>query len=257
MDKISVIIITYNEEQNIKECLESVQWADEIIIVDAFSSDKTLEICKDYTNKIYQREWKGYADQKNFALSFATSPWVFWIDADERVTPELKREIKERIKDNRFAGFYVKRKNYFKGVWLRYGGWYPDYTLRIFKKEAGHFEEKRVHEKVILKGRVDYLKNHLLHYTYNSLNEYIYRQNIYTQLAAEDLYKQGKKYRVHRGFLLFKFLTKFLETYFYKGGILDGYYGFLISISASYFASLKYAKFKEIKEGKDGEKSLS
>lgn len=245
MKHISVILITLNEEDNIKACLEGIKWADEIVVVDAFSSDKTPDICREYTNKFLQRDWDGYAGQKNFALKQARNEWILWVDADEVVTEDLKCEIQKAVQENNADGFFIPRKNYFLGKWMRHGGWHPDFALRLFKGKKAYFEEREVHEKVILDGKTSVLKHSLLHYTYKSLDDYVERQNRYASLAAKELYLKGIHKGVSAAYLVFKFFGKFIETYIYKRGFLDGYYGLLTSVSASYFAFLKYAKLKE------------
>lgn len=136
MIPISVVVVTKNEEMNIMEALESVKDAAEIVVVDSFSTDKTLEICRRYTDNVFQKEWQGYARQKQMAIDMAGGPWVLILDADERLTDSLKKEIPAAIKDGRYAGFYMPRKNFFLKKWMRHGGWWPDYTLRLFRKDS-------------------------------------------------------------------------------------------------------------------------
>ena len=137
MIPVSIVIVTKNEEANIEAALDSVKDAAEIVVIDSFSSDRTVEICRKYTDKVFQKEWEGFAKQKQAAVDLAAGPWVFILDADERFTPELKAEVINAIKENSHVGFYVPRKNFFMGKWIRHGGWRPDYTLRLFRKNAG------------------------------------------------------------------------------------------------------------------------
>jgi len=141
---LSVAIITHNEEENIGDALESVKWADEIVVVDSFSTDRTIEICKKYTDKVYNFEWLGFAEQKNKAVSMTTQPWVLVLDADERVTEALKNEILKTINDPSLKeGYYLARKNHFAGRWIRHGGWWPDYTLRLFRRGRASFSKEK------------------------------------------------------------------------------------------------------------------
>ena len=246
MKRLSVFIITHNEEKNIKACLESIKWADEIVVVDNDSNDNTIKICKEYTDRIFQEEWKGYAKQKQSALDKTTGEWVLNLDADERLTPELRLEIentlayKERLKD----GYLIPFKSYFGGKWIKHGGWYPDYHLRLFRREKGRFGNEEVHEGVKIEGSIGYLKNPINHYTYNSISDFIKRMDLYTSLFAEDRYKKGKK--AMWGQLVFRPPFTFFKMFFLQRGILDGYYGFLLAILYSYYTFLKYAKLREM-----------
>ncbi len=236
----SIAIVTKNEESNIKDALESVKDAAEIIIIDSFSTDKTVEICKNYTEKVFIKEWQGYAKQKQMAVDLAGCQWVLVLDADERVTPELKTEIIEAIKGDRHNGFYIPRKNHFIGRWIKYSGWWPDYTLRLFKKDLGRFEEREVHEKVAVKGSVAYLKNPLAHYTYTSIADYIKRMDVYSLLASKELRKGG--FRATLPDLLFRPGFTFIKMFFFRLGFLDGMHGLILAVLYSYYTFLKYAK---------------
>jgi glycosyltransferase involved in cell wall biosynthesis len=249
MEKLSVIIITFNEEKNIRDCLESVKWADEIIVVDSFSSDNTIQICKEYTNNIFQRKWEGFAKQKNFALNLVKNKWVLWIDADERVSKELKEEIEKVIENNKFDGFCIPRKNFFLGRWIKYGGWYPDYTLRLFKKEKAYFEEREVHEKVILNGKISYLKSPILHYSYKNISDIILRIDKYSSLSSSQLLKNNKKATLWTIFShsFFRFFLK----YILRGGFRDGVPGFIIAVTSSFETFAKYAKLWERENAKE------
>lgn len=239
MAKLSVIIITKNEEENIRDCLESVKWADEIIIVDSFSHDRTIEIAKEYTNKIFQREWVGYGRQKNLALEKATGEWVLNIDADERVTKELAGEMKEAIQRNQYNGYYIPNKAYFLGKWIRHSGWYPDYHLRLFKRGKGRFNERMVHEAVEVEGEKDYLKGSIEHFTTQSLGEYLKRMDRYAKLTV----KEG---RGRAGWLkvLFHPPFTFFKMYIIKRGFLDGIPGLILALCHFYYTFNKYARLK-------------
>lgn len=244
MAKLSVIVITKNEEENIRDCLESVKWADEIILVDSFSRDKTVEIAKKYTGKIFQKEWVGYGRQKNLALEKATGDWVLNIDADERVTKELAQEIKETIQTQEYDGYYIPNKVYFLGKWIRHSGWYPDYHLRLFKKGKGKFNERMVHEAVKVEGKKDYLKGPIEHFTAKSIGEYLNRMDKYARLTIEE--KGGKagwyQFFLHPPFTFFK-------MYIIKRGFLDGIHGLILALCHSFYTFSKYARLWEKRKG--------
>lgn len=240
MIPVSIVIVTKNEEANIEAALDSVKDAAEIVVIDSFSSDRTVEICRKYTDKVFQKEWEGYARQKQSAVDLAEGPWVFILDADERFTPELKAEVINAIKEDSHDGFYVPRKNFFMGRWIRHGGWWPDYTLRLFKKHSGKVEDREVHEKVVVNGSAAYLKNPLVHYTYNSVSDYLKRVDIYSTLAAKELKKNGVAPNV-LDFLMRPPVT-FIKMFFLRFGFLDGRFGLVLAILYSYYTFLKYAK---------------
>ncbi|TAL23752.1 MAG: glycosyltransferase family 2 protein [Nitrospirae bacterium] len=241
---VSIVIVTKDEEANIEGALAGAKDAAEIIVIDAFSTDRTIEICKKYTDKVFQKEWQGYARQKQAAVDAASGPWVLILDADERLTPELSEEIKKAVSENKHNGFYLPRKNFFAGKWIRHGGWWPDHTLRLFKKDAGHVEEREVHEKVVVKGSVSFLKNPLEHYTYNSISDYIKRMDNYSALAAKELKKTGKTPNPFS--LIVRPPAAFIKMYFLRLGFMDGVEGLLLASLYSFYTFLKYAKTWEM-----------
>lgn len=244
MFPISVAIITKNEEHNIEDALKSVADAQEIIVVDSFSSDRTVEICRKYTDKVFQHQWEGYARQKQRAVDLAVGQWVLILDADERVTPDLKVEIVKTIAQTDCNGFYMPRENYFIGKWIKHGGWWPDNTLRLFKKDKGRFEIREVHEKIVIEGRTGYLKNPLRHYTYRSIQDFTERMEGYSTLAAREILKSSGKAGVFS--LTVKPLSTFLKMYVLRLGVLDGRHGLILAVLYSYYTFLKYAKTWEI-----------
>ncbi len=247
--KVSVTIITKNEEKNIKKCIESVQFADEIILVDCGSIDRTISIAQQFGEKvkIFQKKWMGYAAQKNFALSQTKNDWVLSLDADEQITSFLAQEIQKRLKLDvgNFDGYYIPRKNYFLGRWIVHCGWYPDYQLRLFLKNKAHFNDKAVHEKVIPPPKTDKLKNSLEHYSYQNLGEYFSRLNDYTNLQSKAK-EDNSLYRIF--FVLgIKPIHRFFYMYFFKLGILDGWRGFLLSVLSGYYELLVFIKVIRLK----------
>jgi glycosyltransferase involved in cell wall biosynthesis len=244
MAPISVVIITYNEERNIREALRSAKDADEIIVVDAFSTDRTVEICREYTDKVYQNEWCGYAGQKQFGINLAKNPWVFVLDADERFTESLWDELSRVSRDDHvYNGYYVSRKNFFLGRLIRHGGWWPDYTLRFFRKDKGSMEERKVHEKVVVDGNTGYLKGHLEHYSYRTISDYLKKMEIYATLSAEELKAKG----AHAGIkdMFSHSLCTFIKMFFVRFGFMDGACGFILAALYSYYSFLKYLKLWE------------
>jgi len=245
MQKISVAIITKNEERNIRECLESVRWANEIVVVDSGSTDRTREICREFQARVFEEEWKGFPRQKNSAIDKSRNEWVLSLDADERISPELRTEIADRLAaDPPVDGFYMARKNFFANHWIRYCGWYPDYNLRLFRKNRGRFEERTVHEKVKVQGRTETFKNPLIHKTYRSLNDFLQRMDTYSTLAAQEMQREGRKVRNHD--LLLRPLFTFLQMYILRAGFLEGYMGFLLCRMYSFYTFTKYAKLREL-----------
>ena len=242
MTGVSAIVITLNEENNIGACLDSLSFAEEIVVVDSGSTDRTEEICrKDSRVRWFSEEWKGYGKQKNSALDKAKGPWIFSIDADERVTKDLAEEI-SGIDLNRSpcAGYRVPRRSFFGDTWVRYGGWYPDSTVRLWKKEAGRFEERSVHEAVRVSGPVGTLSGDLLHYTYRDTSDFIERMNRYSSLGAQELLRLGKRVTVFD--LVLRPPYTFFKMFVLKRGFLDGWLGFRLAVLYSMYTFVKYAK---------------
>ena len=170
-DLLSVIIITKEEEKNIGSCLDSVLWADEVVVVDAFSQDRTVAVCQEKGVRVFRRAWDGFVQQKRFALEKVKGPWVLSLDADERVTEGLKQEIRSILLSGDAAcdGYAIPRRSYFLGKWIKHGGWYPGYQLRLFRKTKVRLPERRVHEGFVVDGRVGHLRGDILHNTYPTM----------------------------------------------------------------------------------------
>ena len=228
MSKISAIIICKNEEKNIEECLKSVVWCDEIIVIDSYSTDRTLAAAEKYTDKIFQNEWKGFADQRKFALSKANNDWIFSLDADERCTIDLEKEIKNILPamNNTDNGYEIPRKSYFLGKWIKHGGWYPNYQLRLFRKKFAGVSDRLVHESYTVNGKTGRLENSILHYTVTSVSEYVNKINSYSDLSA--LEKYNKKKIGYFDLLVMPHLA-FFQQYILKGNFLDGIEGIMVS----------------------------
>ncbi|MTI59136.1 MAG: glycosyltransferase family 2 protein [Firmicutes bacterium] len=244
MTTIAALIITYNEEENIEDCLESIKWVDEIVVIDSYSEDNTVEICRKYTEKVFPRKFDDFASQRNCGLEKIESDWVLVVDADERVTGELKDEIKNVLFSNDTVQAYkIPRKNYFLGKWIKHCGWYPDYTLRVFMNKKNQFEGM-VHEKVTVNGEVQKMKNNLIHYTYYNISQFIQKTDKYTTLDAIDMYRKGRKFKL--GSILINPIWRFIRMFIIKRGYKDGIRGFILSMLYLFYAFLKYIKLFEI-----------
>jgi len=242
---VSVVIVTKNEEKNIREALQSIKDVSEIIVIDSFSTDSTVDICREYTDKIYRNEWPGYAKQKQMGIELAQSRWVFILDSDERFTEPLWREITDIVSSNReFHGYHVPRKNFFLGKWIRHGGWWPDHTLRFFLKDKASMEERKVHEKVFVNGKVGYLQNPIEHYTYRTVSDYIRKMDVYSTLSAEELKSKGIPSGVLK--MVVKPLFTFFKMFFLRSGFMDGIHGLVLAVLYSHYTFLKYLKLWEL-----------
>lgn len=243
-NRLSVIIITKDEQDNIKDCLESVKWADEIIVVDSGSTDQTEAICREYTDKFYVRDWPGFGVQKQRALELATYDWVLSIDADERVTPELQKEIESIINvDPIRSGYQIPRLSYYLGKGIRHAGWYPDYILRLVQRSRAHFSEDIVHERLVVDGGVDRLSSHFMHFPHKDIAHHFQKINQYSSLSAEKMFKEGRSTNWIAIFA--KPVFGFFRAYVLRKGFLDGWHGLAVSVSTSMLIYLKYIKLKE------------
>ncbi|MFH1352780.1 MAG: glycosyltransferase family 2 protein [bacterium] len=242
--KLSVIIITKNEKDNIIACLESVKWADEIVVVDTGSSDKTAELCGRYTDKIFFSEWMGFGQLKNFAVQKTTGDWILNIDADERVSGRLRDEIRKVVScPSHFDGFYIPFLFYFMGHPMRYGGLGSEKHLRLFKKDKGRFKDDAVHEAVAVSGAVGKLGGFMEHRSYRDLKEYFRKFNFYTSITAEEKHRRGVKFCF---FNLFRIPFEIFVRFVLKLGFLDGVYGFVYAVLSAFYAWVKYIKLWEI-----------
>jgi glycosyltransferase involved in cell wall biosynthesis len=246
MEKISAVIIAGNEEKNIADCLESVRWADEIIVVDSESNDKTVEISKRYTGKVFVRKWEGYASQKTYSMERAGNEWVLSLDADERVSPELLEEIK-KLDFSAADGFYIPRRNYFLGKVIRSCGWSPDYQLRLFRKSRTTLTDRQVHEGFSVDGRREYLKGELIHYTHTTIAGTLAKINEYSTLEASE--KAGR-IRVTGTKLFFKPLWAFFQHFIMRRGFTDGVHGLMVSMIHAITKTQVYMKIWEIQNAR-------
>jgi glycosyltransferase involved in cell wall biosynthesis len=248
--RLSVAIIAWNEEERLRPCLESVAWADEILLVDAESTDKTVAIAREFTDRVWVRPWPGFATQKNFALEQATGQWILSLDADEQVTPALRQEIEGVLQSRAPAvGYRIPRRNIFWSEWVRHGGLYPDFQLRLFRRGAGRFVEDAVHESVRVTGPVAPLQEALLHHSYRNLADFVERSNRYSTLAARDWLARGRPVRAAD--LIFRPLGRFVSMYIMRLGFLDGWRGFLLAVLYADYVFLRMAKAWEAARWKD------
>lgn len=241
---LSIIIITKNEEFHIAQCLESVKWAEEIIVLDSGSTDKTVEICKQFTSHVFETDWQGFGIQKQRALEKATGNWVLSLDADETISLQLRAEIETAMQSSEFNGYKIPFLSNYCGKQIKHSGWYPDYHLRLFRKDAGKFSNDVVHEKIFIQGQIGFLKSPVLHDSYTDLNEVLVKINHYSSLQAQKLFERSATSSLSKA--IFRALWKFIQTYLVKAGFLDGKHGLMLAISSAEGVYYKYLKLLEL-----------
>jgi len=244
---LTALVITFNEEQNIKTVLNDLAFADEIIVVDSFSSDQTFEIASAFTNvKVVQRVFDNFASQRNFALSLASYSWILFVDADERLTPELQKEISFVINETNSASAYFVRRNFmFQNKKLRFSGWQTDKIIRLFRKEnATYNHEKIVHEKLIVNGKISKLKNKLIHYSYSNFEDYKQKMVFYGQLKAQEEFQKKTKPNAFHFYI--RPVYQFLNQYLVRLGFLDGKKGIIICYLNALSVSVRFQELKKI-----------
>lgn len=241
--KISVILITCNEEENIGQCLSSVAWADEVIMIDSFSEDKTVTIAHSYPNcKVIRAAWEGFVPAKQLALKHTRNSWIFWIDADERLTKELQVEIDYWLSvQSHYIAFDIPRRTFFMNQWVK--PWYPGRVVRLFNKEHCAFNKNILHEGIEVNdpSKLGHLKSDLLHYSYKSINQYFSKMNMYGKYGAEELVRKRKKFQTWK--LLLNPLSSFIQFYFIRKGFLLGKSGLILAVGGAYSNFIKYANF--------------
>lgn len=247
MNQLSVLIITFNEERNIGRCLESVRdIADEIVVVDSFSTDKTEEICKKYNVRFIKHAFEGHIEQKNYAIDQAKFDYILSLDADEALSDQLKASILNVKSDLSADGYYFNRLTNYCGKWIRHGGWYPDRKMRLINKSKGRWGGQNPHDKLMLHDQSTgkSLQGDLLHYSYYTLEDHLAQVNKFTTIGAQSAYLSGKKSGWYS--MLIKPFFKFIRDYFFRAGFLDGYYGYVIARISAHATYLKYAKLHEL-----------
>jgi len=244
--KISAALIARNEAANISEAIKSLSFADQVVVADTGSTDNTVEIAQKLGAEVHSVKFEGFGKTKNKALDYCRGNWVLFVDADERVTSELAEKIINiSNSESATAGFLINRLTYFLGKPVRHSGWYPDYILRLFKKEKGKFSSNLVHERVEINGRVDKLDGLLLHYSYRSIDQYLDKLNEYSTLSAREMFQKGRKFNILD--LIFRPISTFLKMFVFKAGFLDGLNGLFLAILSSYHVFIKYAKLYHIR----------
>jgi len=250
MKKISIVISAYNEERTIEDCLRSIKsLTDEIIFVDNTSSDKTVEIAKKYTDKIFIRPNDPVMlnKNKNFGFGKTTGDWILSLDADERITPQLSAEIRKSIRDNQYLGYEIPRKNIIFGKWIEHSIWWPDYNLRLFRRGMGEFPQKHVHEKLEVRGEVGKLRNPMVHYNYQTVSQFIKKlDTTYTESETENFIKSGKSINWYDSIRWP--VADFVKTFFFEKGYKDGLHGLVLSMFQAFYAFIFFAKVWERKE---------
>jgi glycosyltransferase involved in cell wall biosynthesis len=244
--KVSCVIITFNEEDNLPDLLNSVKWCDEIIVVDSGSTDDTINIAEKFGAKVFTKEFAGYGEQKQFAVSLASNDWILSIDADEIVTEKLKENIFKRFSssENLPKGFLITRRLKFLGKEFKHGRESKKLILRLFNKNSGNFNSAKVHESIELKGKTEELEGLLIHNSYKTLDQYFEKFNHYTSQAAEELFEKGKWRNTVLTYLLFPFY--FFKNYFLNGNLLNGKEGLIWAFFSSCYPVIKYSKLLKL-----------
>ncbi|MBI2028374.1 MAG: glycosyltransferase family 2 protein [Candidatus Levybacteria bacterium] len=239
-NSLSAVISVFNGEKELNDCLKSISFADEIIVVNNSSTDRTLDIAKQYTNKIFTKPNNPMLNiNKNFGFSKTKGKWILYLDVDERVSEELREEIIHTIRNDSVMGYFLPRKNIIFGKWMEHTGWYPDYQLRLFQKGFGKFEEKHVHEMVSVTGKVGYLKGNLIHYNYSTISQFLQKLQLYASNEAENLIEEGYKFTWHDA-ISFP-VKEFLSRFFARGGYKDGFHGLMLSIFMAFYHFVVFA----------------
>jgi glycosyltransferase involved in cell wall biosynthesis len=245
LPKVSVTIITKNEAANIAAAIGSVAWAEDVLVVDCGSTDATVEIARARGARVVHRDWRGFADQKNFAAGQAAHDWVLSLDADERVTPMLAEEILALLaSDPSHGGYRIPRVSYYLGRWIRTTDWYPDTQLRLYNRTRGSWGARRVHESVTVEGGAGRLKHEIQHWPYRDIAHHVDTMNRYTTLAAEELFEEGSRSGI--GSILTLPAATFARNYVLRRGFTQGTTGFVVSVLNSYYVLLKYLKLWEL-----------
>lgn len=253
MTRVSVVIITLNEEKNIERCLRSVEGlTDDIVVVDSGSDDLTASICHSFGVRFYTKEWAGYTEAKNYANSLAKYPLILSLDADEALSDELKKSIHEVLGNQKASAYSMNRCTNYCGKWIKHGGWYPDKKIRLFNYDEGTWSESLIHETIVLKNGapVVHLKGDLLHYSYHSIADHVAQANRFTDLTAQKAFTEHKRSTIMH--ILFNPVVKFKKDYFFKAGFLDGYYGFVICSISAFATFLKYTKLRQLNRQSKG-----
>ncbi len=245
MERISAVVITLNESRNIEDCLNSLSFVDEIIVVDSGSTDRTVELARKFTDNVFSIPWQGYADAKNFGIDHAAHDWILSIDADERVSSELRSAICSALSpDDLPAGFRMRRRTWYIDRWISGCGWYPDWNIRLFDRRKARFNAVSIHEKVVTSGEIRSLEGDILHYSYSEISDHLKRIDKYTGLIAEQWVRRNRRPGV--GKMIFRPVWEFFRKYILQGGFKDGITGCIVCGLHAHYVFLKYAKTYEL-----------
>jgi glycosyltransferase involved in cell wall biosynthesis len=249
---LSVVIIAKNEIDKIRECLESVQWANEIVVLDSGSTDGTVKICREFTDKVFETDWPGMGPQKNRALEKATGDWVLSIDADERVPSELRREIELAMASGQYQAYEIPRLSYYCGQRIRHSGWWPDYTPRLFRRGVGQFGKDLAHDGLKTQVPVGYLRSPIIHYSFDNFEDVLNKMNWFSTQGAKTLLEAGKSSSLLKA--VGRGIWAFIRTYIFRAGFLDGRKGFMLAISNAEGTYYKYVKLTFLRETQSSKK---
>lgn len=243
--RIAAVLISYNAQAHLRECLQSVAWMDEIVVLDGGSTDATRAICAEFGANFHEnRDWPGFGPQKNRALALATADWIFSIDTDEVCTPELRVALERAVRDGGAAAFEMPRRSSFCGHFMRHGGWWPDHVTRLFRRGAAHFSDSRVHERLIVDGSTGRLTTPLIHYTYDTMEQALAKAERYATLGAQQAFEAGKRSSPLQAAL--RGAWAFVRTYVIRLGFLDGAPGFALARYNAHTTRLRYRKLWEL-----------
>lgn len=246
--RISACVMTKNEEKNIRRCLESLTWCEEIVVLDSGSTDRTVEICHEFTTKVHFHEWMGYIGQRNLLREYASHDWVLFLDADEEVSLELRDQFQRIFREGKltqqYVGFSFPRQVFYLDRWIKHGEWNPDVKLRLFLKDRGYSGGQEPHDMVIVDGPVKKLSGKLLHYTYENLGDHIATMDRFSTISANSKYAEGRRFRLSD--ILIRPAFRFFKGFILKLGFLDGVRGFIIASVSAFGVLLKYSKIREI-----------
>ncbi len=247
MNNVSLVVITLNAEAHIAECIRSVPFASDIVVLDSGSTDQTVNIAKNLGARVFVEEWRGFGPQKRRATELAKTDWILNLDADEALSPPLQEELQQMLAGQfKHAAYAIPRVSFHLGRWIWHGGWYPDWQIRLYNRAKANWSTAQIHEKVETGGDLGHLRKPILHYVFKDLSHQVETNNRYSTLGAETLNEKGRGFwLVH---LLLKPKVKFFETYIWKRGFLDGLPGFIIAVGAAYSVFLKWAKLWELKK---------
>ncbi|HEX4984463.1 MAG TPA: glycosyltransferase family 2 protein [Burkholderiales bacterium] len=251
---LSVVIIARNEQASIARCLESVAWADEVVVLDSGSTDDTVRICREHGARVHETDWPGFGPQKNRALGCATGDWVLSLDADEWVTPALRDEIVRTVsRSGDVRAYRMPRSSSFCGRFMRHSGWWPDHVVRLFRRGAARFSDDAVHERVIVDGPVATLREPLMHETFVDLEEMLGKMNSYSSLSARDMRRAGR--RAGLAGAVVRAAWAFVRTYFLRAGFLDGREGFMLAVATAEGTYYRYAKLLLLQKDRSADRS--